>query len=379
MEYSQRQRKHLWLYAFVCPAIDRFSRIVQKIAPPEEIFDSPPDALKKYVSEEAIAKMRAHNSESYIDAMLDKLRTRGIDFICRGDDDYPDSFEEVSDIIVPPEVIFLRGARELPGKRALGVVGTRSSTAEGERIAHDFAREFAEYDITTVTGMALGIDSAATQGALDGGGRVVGVLGCGVDVPYPADNQTLVKRMLDNGGTLMSEYLPGTQPNPFYFPIRNRVIAAMCKGSLIIQAPRRSGALNTATHALNCGRDVFVVPGSILDPKFAGSNALLRDGAIPALCARDVMEISGLVRREVKGARREPKPETKPKAVQISLTDDELSVVMLVREREISFDEITSETGFDAARLNSVLTMLKIKGIIDETTGKHYRISGGAD
>ena len=278
MEYSQRQRKHLWLYAFVCPAIDRFSRIVQKIAPPEEIFDSPPDALKKYVSEEAIAKMRAHNSESYIDAMLDKLRTRGIDFICRGDDDYPDSFEEVSDIIVPPEVIFLRGARELPGKRALGVVGTRSSTAEGERIAHDFAREFAEYDITTVTGMALGIDSAATQGALDGGGRVVGVLGCGVDVPYPADNQTLVKRMLDNGGTLMSEYLPGTQPNPFYFPIRNRVIAAMCKGSLIIQAPRRSGALNTATHALNCGRDVFVVPGSILDPKFAGSNALLSAG-----------------------------------------------------------------------------------------------------
>ena len=106
-----------------------------------------------------------------------ELRTRGIDFICRGDDDYPDSFEEVSDIIVPPEVIFLRGARELPGKRALGVVGTRSSTAEGERIAHDFAREFAEYDITTVTGMALGIDSAATQGALDGGGRVVGSTG----------------------------------------------------------------------------------------------------------------------------------------------------------------------------------------------------------
>ena len=114
------------------------------------------------------------------------------------------------------------------------------------------------------------------------------------------------------------------------------------------------------------------MPGSILDPKFAGSNALLRDGAIPALCARDVMEISGLVRREVKGARREPKPETKPNAVQTSLTDDELSVVMLVREREFSFDEITSETGFDAARLNSVLTMLKIKGIIDETTGKHY-------
>ena len=372
MEYSHEQRCRLWLYAFLCPAVDKFSRITQMIAPPEEIFDSPPDELKKYVNDETLSRMRAHNTESYIDAMLDKLSSRGVDFICRGDDDYPYCFEQLSDIIVPPEVLFIRGFRELPDGRAIGVVGTRSCTPDGERIAHDFAREFASEDVTVVSGLALGIDAAAMTGALDGGGRTVGVLGCGVDVPYPAANQTLVKRMLDAGGTLVSEYLPGMSANPAYFTVRNRIIAAMCQGTLVVQAPKRSGALNTASYALSCGRDVYVVPGSILDAKFAGSNALLRDGAAPALCPRDVMEPLGFVMRQSEGARPKRKRESAP------LSDDELSVVRLLRENEYSFDEITAQTDFDAARLNSVLTMLKIKGIIDETTGKHYRISGEA-
>ena len=376
MEYSLSQRRRLWLYTFLCPAIDRFARIVRRIAPPEEIFDSPPAQLESIVGAETLARMRRLNTDAYIDALIERLEARGVSFICRGDDDYPECFEQLTDFIVAPEVLFVRGAHEFPG-RAVAVVGTRACTPDGARIASDFARDFARAGVAVVSGMAVGIDASAVEGALDGGGRALCVLGCGVDVPYPAENQKLVRRMLEAGGTLVSEYLPGMGANRAFFPVRNRIIAALAAGTRVVQAPARSGALNTATHALNCGRDVFVVPGSILDAKFAGSNALLRDGAAPALESRDVLEMLGFARVEAerKTAQRSvaqaaPEPG--------GLTDDELTVVRLLYEGERSFDEIISQTELDTAKLNSLLTMLKIKGIIDETTGKHYRISGRA-
>ncbi len=256
------------------------------------------------------------------------------------------------------------------------------------------------------------------EGALDGGGRVLGVMGCGVDVPYPAGNQKLVRRMLDSGSALVSEYLPTTNGKAYFFPIRNRIMAALAEITLIVQAPKRSGALNTASHALNCGRDVFVVPGSIRNACFAGSNALLRDGAAPALESIDLLETMGIspsdeimqqaadlsnTARKGKSSRaatsnadandaasgntaRTGKASRAASAnadandaasanrPMPSLNDDELSVVRLLYERERSFDEIVSQTDLDTAKLNSLLTMLKIKGIIYETTGKHYRI-----
>ena len=376
MEYSLSQRRRLWLYTFLCPAIDRFARIVRRIAPPEEIFDSPPAQLESIVGAETLARMRRLNTDAYIDALIERLEARGVSFICRGDDDYPECFEQLTDFIVAPEVLFVRGAHEFP-ERAVAVVGTRACTPDGARIASDFARDFARAGVAVVSGMAVGIDASAVEGALDGGGRALCVLGCGVDVPYPAENQKLVRRMLEAGGTLVSEYLHGMGANRTFFPVRNRIIAALAAGTLVVQAPARSGALNTATHALNCGRDVFVVPGSILDAKFAGSNALLRDGAAPALESRDVLEMLGFARVEAERqtaqrsvAQAAPEPG--------GLTDDELTVVRLLYEGEHSFDEIISQTELDTAKLNSLLTMLKIKGIIDETTGKHYRISGRA-
>ena len=376
VEYSLSQRRRLWLYTFLCPAIDRFARIVRRIAPPEEIFDSPPAQLESIVGAETLARMRRLNTDAYIDALIERLEARGVSVICRGDDDYPECFEQLTDFIVAPEVLFVRGAHEFPG-RAVAVVGTRACTPDGARIASDFARDFARAGVAVVSGMAVGIDASAVEGALDGGGRALCVLGCGVDVPYPAENQKLVRRMLEAGGTLVSEYLPGMGANRAFFPVRNRIIAALAAGTLVVQAPARSGALNTATHALNCGRDVFVVPGSILDAKFAGSNALLRDGAAPALESRDVLEMLGFVRVEAeqKTAQRSA---TQAAPEPGGLTDDELTVVRLLYEGERSFDEIISQTELDTAKLNSLLTMLKIKGIIDETTGKHYRISGRA-
>jgi DNA processing protein len=392
VDYNERQRAQLWLYTYVCPAIDKFRRILREIGSPEEIFAAPPGALEKFVGADKLARMRRQNSAGFVDALLERLHARGVSFVCRGDEDYPQCFEDMQDFIVPPEVLFMRGERAVLNGRAVAIVGTRSADNEGMEIARDFARDFARAGVNVITGMALGIDAAAAEGALDGGGRVLGVMGCGVDVPYPADNQKLVRRMLDSGSALVSEYLPTTKGMAPFFPVRNRIMAALAEITLIVQAPRRSGALNTASHALNCGHDVFVVPGSIRDARYAGSNALLRDGAAPALESRDVLEAMGMSRgerttrqaadgaaqagRQVRGAAERAcasgaSSANRPKP---SLTDDELSVVRLLYEREHSFDEIVSQTDLDTAKLNSLLTMLKIKGIIYETTGKHYRI-----
>ena len=490
VDYNERQRAQLWLYTYVCPAIDRFRRILREIGSPEEIFAAPPDALEKFVGADTLARMRRQNSAAFVDALLERLRLRGIYFICRGDDDYPQCFEDMKDFIVPPEVLFMRGDRRALNGRSVAIVGTRSADNEGLEIARSFAHDLARSGVNVITGMALGVDAAAAEGALDGGGRVLGVMGCGVDVPYPAGNQKLVRRMLDSGSALVSEYLPTTNGKAYFFPIRNRIMAALAEITLIVQAPKRSGALNTASHALNCGRDVFVVPGSIRNACFAGSNALLRDGAAPALESIDLLETMGIspsdeimqqaadlsnTARKGKSSRaatsnadandaasgntartgkasRAASENTDAndtasgnaartgKASRVatanadandaassnaartgkasraatanadvndtasgnvartgkasraasanadandaasanrpmpSLNDDELSVVKLLYERERSFDEIVSQTDLDTAKLNSLLTMLKIKGIIYETTGKHYRI-----
>lgn len=373
VDYTFRQRCMLWLYSFVCPAADRFAAILRNIASPEEIFDAPPDELRRIVGEDTLNGMRRHNTQQYIDGMLEKLEQRGITFICRGDDEYPECFDQLEDIVVPPQVLFVRGSRDIAPGRAIAIVGTRSCTPDGDKIAHMFARDFARVGAAVVSGMAVGIDGAALEGALDAGGRTIGVLGCGVDVPYPAQNQALAARMLENGGSLISEYLPGTSAMPRNFPVRNRIIAALAAGTVVIQAPKRSGSLNTASHALVMGRDVFVVPGSILDARYEGSNALLRDGAIPALCSADVLELLGF--RQLGETAAYDEGGSAAADVPVSgLNDDELRLTILLREREHSFDEIVSETGFDTAKLNSLLTMLKIKGIIYESAGKRYGI-----
>lgn len=497
VEYSLRQRRRLWLYTFVCPAIDKYARIVRDLASPEELFDNPPDVLSRYVGEQQLARMRRLNSEQYIDALLERLRMRGVTFVCRGDAEYPECLEELADIIIPPELLFVRGNRDLNVLEGIAVVGTRKCSPEGAGIARGFGRDFAQAGAQLITGMAVGIDAAAVEGALDGGGRVIGVLGCGVDVPYPADNQVLVRRLLESGGSLISEYMPGMHANHIYFPVRNRIIAGLARGTLIVEAPARSGALNTASHALNMGREVFVVPGSILDARYAGSNALLLEGAAPALTSFDVLEPLGIVglddrdrfgaldvaetyapsdsaagfagkkgdatlmsdadarkasvsrqavrevavgcgtkpglqrdtapadahvqaaadghaaltaspepsgaKRNASNAGAEPvKPaiparasrklrasrktdhaptdtaaadaQSVPRRAMPELTEDERRIVELLQKREHSFDEMISQTDFDTARLNSLLTMLKIKRIIYETTGKHFRI-----
>ena len=173
------------------------------------------------------------------------------------------------------------------------MVGARAPSAAGERFARTLARELAEAGVSVISGLALGIDAAAHAGALDGGGRTVAVLGCGIDRDYPRRNAALAARIAA-AGAIVSEWGPGVEPAPWRFPVRNRIVAALAQATVVVEATRRSGALITADHALAIGRDVLAVPGAPWLELGGGTLALLRAGAAPVGSAADVLDALGV-------------------------------------------------------------------------------------
>jgi DNA processing protein len=212
--------------------------------------------------------------------------------IRRQDSAYPSLLAAIHD---PPAQLFLRGSAEFAvlSEPAIAVVGARACSAYGRSVARSLARELAGAGLVVVSGMARGVDGEAHRGALDAGGRTVAVLGCGIDRDYPAAHAELSRRIGEHG-LVVSEYEPGVEPAPWRFPARNRIIAGLCAGTVVVEARERSGALITADFALEEGRDVLAVPGEITSSLSAGSNALLRLGAVPVTCAADVLELYAL-------------------------------------------------------------------------------------
>ncbi len=209
------------------------------------------------------------------------------------DADYPAPLEDLS---LPPPVLYCLG--EVPDGPATAIVGSRAADAYGREAATLFGRELARAGLTVVSGLARGVDSAAHRGALAApDGRTVGVLGCGLDVDYPRGSARL-RRTIAERGAVVSEFPLGTEPYKSNFPIRNRIIAALAVGTLVVQGEARSGSLITARLALELGRDVYAVPGRIFDRRSAGPNTLIRDGALPAQHPRDILESLPLAVRE---------------------------------------------------------------------------------
>ena len=208
----------------------------------------------------------------------------GCRLITRLDDDYPPSLLDLS---LPPPVLYCRG--RLPVGPAVAIVGSRKMSAYGERAAQLFGRQLAAAGVTVVSGFARGVDTTAHRAALEASGETVAVLGCGVDVDYPRGNAALASDIRERGA-ILSEFALGAEPRAWRFPVRNRVIAALAVGTLVIQATYKSGSLITAHHALELGRDVYAVPGRIFDAGAQGTNALIADGALPAREPRDILE-----------------------------------------------------------------------------------------
>ena len=223
----------------------------------------------------------------------------------------------------------------------------------------------AREDVAVISGMANGVDTAAHEGALIGYGRTIALLGCGADVIYPQENEELYHRILDSGGAIVSEYLPGTPPLRTYFPARNRIISGLSRGVLIVEGAEKSGAMITVNAALDQNRDVFAVPGSIYSPLSAAPNRLIVEGAIPALSGWDILEHYRWAERE-DPARSAPRPK-------LELDPEDDKIVQPLLEQELSFDELANLVDFPIAKLNSHLTMLELRGIIVKVPGGMYR------
>jgi DNA processing protein len=203
-------------------------------------------------------------------------RFRGIGWVSWAMEDYPPQLREVYD---PPAVLFFRGTLPDPEKPLAAVVGTRRPSPAGAAQAYGIGRELGSAGLSVVSGLALGIDAMAHRGNLDGGAATFAVLGSGADEIYPAGNRMLAKRIIENGGALLSEYSPGTGPRPWRFPARNRIISGLARGTVVVEAPARSGALITARCALEQGRDLWVASAGAASPLGAGTAKLAEDGA----------------------------------------------------------------------------------------------------
>jgi DNA processing protein len=251
----------------------------------------------------------------------------------------------------PPARLFVRGSAslELLAEPAVAVVGARSCSSYGRSVARSLAREAAAAGLVVVSGMARGVDGEAHRGALDARGSTVAVLGCGVDRDYPAAHAELARRIAGTGGLVVSEYEPGVEPSPWRFPARNRIIAGLCRATVVIEARERSGALITADFALEEGREVLAVPGEITSSLSAGTNALLRLGATPVTRVEDVLEACGV----------EPAP-----APPVSLGPMAELLLGRLEEGARTADELVRATGIDAATAAASLLELELVGRI---------------
>lgn len=293
-------------------------------------------------------------------AQLERLDVR---LVSIRDGQYPANLRQIHD---PPPVLFVRGSLEAVDERAVAIVGTRRATAYGRLVSETLARDLAARGITVVSGMAVGVDAAAHRGALSAGGRTIGVLACGIDVPYPRETMELRERAVAQGAVI-SELAPGTPARRERFHARNRLISGLARGVIVTEAPERSGALITANLAGAQGREVFAVPGSVNSEFSRGTHALLRDGARLVESVDDVLEELSLP--EIAAPQAGGPPSVPPAS---DLTTDERSILDALSLQQKHVDDVIYECGIPSSRASAGLLMLELKGLVRRLPGNMY-------
>lgn len=290
------------------------------------------------------------------------LENAGVRLVLHADAEYPALLHEIHDA---PQGLYVRGAHIADDACRLAVVGTRKATSSGIRLAHDFAQALAEERIVITSGLAMGIDTAAHTGALDGVGITLAVLAGGLNDVYPAQNEQLAERIIAHNGALISEYPLGSPCYPTRFLERNRIVSGLSRGALIIEAPQKSGSLATASFALEQNRDVFVIPGPVTHPNYAGSHSLIKAGAALVTEPKDILDALGIAPQE-----RLPLGKT-PGASGASGEESLIIAAIKTAAEGVSVDKIAEMTKLETSAVNRNLTFLQLKGIIRESGGNY--------
>ena len=380
-----------WLWLTELPGLTNQTRLalLRHFPTPEDVYYADPEEvlLTEGITREQ-AKLLEDKDCSGADRILADCQQLDLDLLTIQDAGYPNRLRNIYD---PPCLLYVRG--RLPAfddEASIAVVGTRDCTPYGISSAEKLGYGLAAGGAVVVSGLARGVDSAALRGALRAGGTVTAVLGNGLDVIYPPENQYLYEDVAA-AGALVSEYPPGTSPEAKHFPVRNRIMSGLCVATLVVEAPARSGALITAGTALEQGRDVFAVPGPIDAPASVGCNRLIRDGAGLVSDAWDILgeyepRFPDKLRRE--GARETPavlgyqaRQKTEPKPVppsvslshnDYSLTDDQICLLRALTEEPMLVDDLIELTDIPTRRVLSALTVLEIEHLVTQHSGKRY-------
>lgn len=286
------------------------------------------------------------------------LKALGAVAITRRDPRYPPLLAEIYD---PPPVLYVRGTLDEPDTQAIAMVGTRRASTYGKQAAERIAGDLGRAGVTVVSGLALGIDGASHRGALAAGGRTIAVLGNGLDRVYPSQHTGLAADIA-HSGALVTEFPIGTKPDAMNFPRRNRVISGLTSGTLVVEAPLRSGALSTAGFATEQGRDVMAVPGSIFSPMSEGAHALIKDGAKTVTCADDILAEL----RPSSVARQIVATELLP------LDDVERAILQALGHEPMHIDDIAHEAALPMTIVSSALTLMELKELVRATGGMNY-------
>lgn len=319
--------------------------------------------------------------DSLVEQQFELAQKKNVEILFKGEDDFPKSVAQFDNC---PPILFSLGNKKLLNTPSLSIVGSRSASANGQTMARRLGASFIEEGFSVVSGMALGIDGAAHQGALAVNSDKVGtvaVLGCGVDVIYPKEHTALYE-MIKERGCIISEFVFGLRATHTTFPRRNRIISALSLGTVVVEATQMSGSLITAKEALNQGKEVFAVPGSPLDARSDGPNMLIRQGAHIVTHPQDVFNALGFkeytgdlsdVTRSVKAD-----PYLESSAYKM-LSDSERQDYKLIESKlspsVTSIDSLLRETGLPASRLNAILVEMELEGKIERFAGNNVALS----
>ena len=396
--------------------------VLMHFGDPEDVFFAEDEAYRAVegmtqIIASALQDKDLHEAGQILRTCMDKE----IHICTFHDGAYPGKLKNIAD---PPMVLYYKGhIPDLDGSPVIAAIGTRKASVYGLNVAKRMGGQLARCGGIVVSGMATGIDAAATSGALTAGGKTVGVLGCGVDVVYPVSNRGLYADV-ERYGCLISEFPPGTPPHKWNFPKRNRIMSGLSNGVLVVEAPKISGALITARQAADQGRDVFVVPGNVDVPSCAGSNALLRDGATavfsgwdviseylalypdkirsdkesvqPAGFTDDVMRITQEEKVAAKVAQKphnvkkqdssDKKQAKKPidkdndrpyhdiRDTFASLSEEEKKIAEFLLDGEQLVDDVIANSGMPAGEVLSLLTLLEIQNVVVRKPGKRVAL-----
>ncbi len=366
--HSQRQPDDLphWLALVHAPGIGpvTFKRLLEQFGNPEAIFDTRHDGPEAILCEPVLKYLRQPDWHA-VEKDLAWLHQDGNHILTLQDPLYPPLLREIPD---PPPILFVTGNVELLTSLQFAMVGSRNPSPNGIETAHEFAADLCRHGLIITSGLALGIDAAAHTGALDNDGATLAVMGTGPDQVYPARHRQLAQRIAENGA-MLTEFPIGTPPLAENFPRRNRIISGLSVGTLVVEAAQRSGSLITARMALEQGREVFAVPGSIHNPLARGCHMLIRQGAKLVEDTQDILEelvplsAAALSRRQ---------PATDSTGEMVVMDEQHAQVLDQMGSDPIYIDILVERTGLTAEVLSSMLLVLELHNLVASVPGGSY-------